>query len=114
MQRSSLDILLFLSSMGPTIKIRIPITTHKANEKIDGITAYFAISKTILKTIPDNTVQLQNLSKCTPPANALSNEKKVKNRIPYLNIPSKNDIHNAITVLIATSIAISNPNLHTS
>lgn len=83
MQRSSLDILLFLSSMGPTIKIRIPITTHKANEKIDGITAYFAISKTILKTIPDNTVQLQNLSKCTPPANALSNEKKVKNRIPY-------------------------------
>ena len=56
MQRSSLDILLFLSSMGPTIKIRIPITTHKANEKIDGITAYFAISKTILKTIPDNTV----------------------------------------------------------
>ena len=86
----------------------------KANEKIDGITAYFAISKTILKTIPDNTVQLQNLSKCTPPANALSNEKKVKNRIPYLNIPSKNDIHNAITVLIATSIAISNPNLHTS
>ena len=114
MQRSSLDILLFLSSMGPTIKIRIPITRHKANEKIDGITAYFGISKTVLKTIPDNTVQLQNLSKCTPPANALSNEKKVKNRIPYLNIPSKNDIHNAITVLIATSIAISNQNLHTS
>ena len=78
MQRSSLDILLFLSSMGPTIKIRIPITRHKANEKIDGITAYFAISKTVLKTIPDNTVQLQNLSKCTPPANALSNEKKSK------------------------------------
>lgn len=47
MQRSSLDILLFLSSMGPTIKIRIPITRHKANEKIDGITAYFAISKTV-------------------------------------------------------------------
>ena len=78
MQRSSLDILLFLSSMGPTIKIRIPITRHKANEKIDGITAYFAISKTVLKTIPDNTVQLQNLSKCTHLQMLLAMKKKSK------------------------------------